>query len=90
MTVEGIGGALHLAYVGAGAVVGEVAFYLGRPRTASVVAEDSLAAWRFTRADLRRLETEFPAIAFRLHEGLAAMLADRLTSTNRLVRFFAD
>ena len=88
--LEGIGDALHLADVGAGAVIGEVAFYLGRPRTASVVADEDLTAWRFTRADLRHLEIEWPAIAFQLHEGLAAMLADRLTSTNRLVRFFAD
>jgi hypothetical protein len=29
-------------------------------------------------------------IASRLHEGLAAILAHRLASTNRLVRFIAD
>jgi SulP family sulfate permease len=88
--IEGAGGALHLAEIGAGAIVGEVAFYLGRSRSASVLAEDTLIAWRFTRARLRELELEEPGTAFRLHEGLAGILAQRLTSTNRLVRFFAE
>jgi SulP family sulfate permease len=88
--IEGSGGSLHLAQIGAGAIVGEVAFFLGRSRTASVVAENTLIAWRFTRARLRQLEAERPATAFRLHDGFAAILANRLASTNRLVRFFAD
>jgi SulP family sulfate permease len=88
--MEGSGGGLHLAEVGAGAIVGEVAFFLGRSRSASVVAEDTLIAWRFTRARLRQIEAERPATAFRLREGLAAMLANRLASTNRLARFLAD
>jgi SulP family sulfate permease len=88
--IAGSGGSLRLAQIAAGAIVGEVAFFLGRSRTASVVAEDTLIAWRFTRARLRQIEAERPATAFRLHEGLAAILANRLASTNRLVRFLAD
>ena len=84
------GRSLRLAGVGPGAIVGEVAFYLGKPRTASVVAEEPIVAWRFTRAGLRRLQSELPGLAVRFHEGLAAMLAERLTSTDRLVRFFAE
>jgi len=88
--ITGMGGSLHLAEIGSGAIVGEVAFYLGRSRSASVLAEDTVVAWRFTRARLRQLEIEMPATAFRLHEGLAGILANRLASTNRLVRFFAE
>ena len=88
--IGGTGGSLHLAEIGAGAIVGEVAFYLGRTRTASVQAEDTVIGWRFTRDRLRQLEIDKPATAFRLHEGLAGILASRLASTNRLVRFFAE
>ncbi len=88
--IAGTGGSLHLAEIGAGAIVGEIAFYLGRRRTASVLAEAPITAWRFTRARLRQLEAENPPAAFRLHEGLAGILANRLAGTNRLVRFFAE
>src|SRR5262249_17809346 len=60
--MNGIEGPFHLAYVEAGAVVGELAFYLARPRTASVIADRAVAAWRLARADLKRLETDSPAL----------------------------
>ena len=90
VTIKGTEGSVHLAKIGPGAIVGEVAFYLGGARTASVIAEDGLVAWRFGRSRLRELVIEKPVIASRLHEGLAAILAHRLASTNRLVRFIAD
>ena len=37
--IAGMGGSLHLAEIGAGAIVGEVAFYVGRSRSASVPSE---------------------------------------------------
>jgi SulP family sulfate permease len=75
---------------GPGAVVGEIAFYTGRPRSASVVAASPVVAWRLSREAMHRFQNEAPAIAFRLHEGLAAILAGRLATTDRLVRFLAD
>ena len=42
------------------------------------------------RISLARLQKEMPDLAFRFHEGIAAMMAARLTSTNRLVSFLAD
>ncbi len=81
---------IRLATLTHGAIVGEVAFYLARPRSASVVAESALVAWRFSRASLERLERARPELAARFHAGISAMLADRLTMTNRLVRLLAD
>jgi len=49
-----------------------------------------MTAWRFSRTSLVRLQKEMPDLAFRFHEGIAAMMAARLTSTNRLVSFLAD
>jgi SulP family sulfate permease len=81
---------VRLAMLGPGAVVGEIAFYTGRSRSASVVAASPLVAWRLSREAMHRFQSEAPAIAFRLHGGLAAMLAGRLATTDRLVRFLAD
>ena len=81
---------LRLATVGPGAVVGEVAFYLGEPRSASIIAEEPIVAWIFFRRNLVRLEAEAPEAALKFHEAMATMLARRLTQTNRLVRLLAD
>jgi CRP-like cAMP-binding protein len=81
---------VRLATAGEGAIVGEVAFYLGVPRSASVIAESDMVAWRFSRASLDRLRAAEPEIAARFHEGIAAMLADRPTRTNRLIQLLAD
>lgn len=78
-----------LTKVGPGSIVGEISFYLGSPRTASVVAEVDVTAWRFTKESLARMEAISPQIASRFHAGMAELLADRLAATNRLVRFLA-
>ena len=67
-----------------------LAFYLAAPRSASVIAEDDVVAWRFSRASLDRLRATRPDVAVRFHEGIAAMLAARLTGANRLIQLLAD
>lgn len=86
----GSGHRIRLATIGHGAIVGEIAFYLAAPRSASVIAEDDIVAWRFSRASLNRLQEERPDIAARFHEGITAMLAARLTGANRLIQLLAD
>lgn len=86
----GNGETLRLTHVGEGAVVGEVAFYTGEPRTASVIANEGMVVWRFSRDDLKRMEAVAPDAALRFHQGMAAILGRRLTRTNRLARFLAD
>ena len=81
---------VRLTTLAHGAIVGEIAFYLSVPRSASVVAESAVVAWRFSRANLERLSASEPEIAVRFHQGIAAMLAERLTRTNRLVQLLAD
>jgi SulP family sulfate permease len=81
---------LRLATIGPGAIVGEISFYLHEPRTASIVVEERLVAWKFTREALARLQSEAPEAALDLHRSIAAMLARRLGQTNRLLRILAD
>ena len=90
VTIDADGTPFSLASIGPGAIVGEIAFYAHKPRSASVVAAEPAVVWRFTRAALARLQAERPDLAVRFHEGLASTLADRLTSTNRLLEFLAE
>ncbi len=87
---ESGGGSIRLATVGPGAIVGEMAFYLGETRSASIIAEEPMVVWRFSRAAMKHLQAHAPAAALRFHEGMAAILAKRLTRTNRIVRFLAE
>jgi sulfate permease, SulP family len=81
---------IRLKTLGPGAIVGEVAFYLGGPRTASVFARTKVVAWQFTHTGLRRVQSEAPDLAVAFHKGMAAILAGRLSSTNRLVKFLMN
>ncbi len=81
---------VRLATVGQGSIVGEMAFYLGKERSASVIAEAPLIAWRLSAESLARLEAESPEALICFHRGMAALLADRLAGANRLVRLLAD
>lgn len=83
-------GDVRLATLGPGAIAGEISFYTGKKRTATVVAEGALIAWRFSRHSLDRLQHSDPELASLFHQAMAAMLAERLTATNRLVRFLAQ
>ena len=90
MRVAASEGSLRLATVGPGSIVGEMAFYRGLPRAASVVAEEPLVAWRLSASSIARLEAEQPASLIRLHRGMAALLAERLGGANRLVQLLSD
>jgi SulP family sulfate permease len=81
---------LRLATIGPGAIVGEISFYLQELRTASIVVEERLVAWKFTRRALAGLQADAPEAALELHRSIAAMLARRLGQTNRLLRILAD
>jgi SulP family sulfate permease len=81
---------IRLKTLGPGAIVGEIAFYLGGPRTASVFARTKVVAWQFTQKGLRKVQEEAPELAVAFHRGMASILAGRLSSTNRLVQFLMN
>jgi sulfate permease, SulP family len=90
VVLTAVGESIRLATMGPGSIVGEMAFYLGKERSASVVAVTPLVAWRLSADALARIEHELPEALIGLHRGMAAMLADRLAGANRLVRLLAD
>jgi len=88
--VAGGGGApVHVATVDAGDIVGEIGFYLGDKRSASVVARDNMVVWRLSREAVVRLQREAPAAALHFHQGMAALLSRRLARTSRHVSILA-
>lgn len=90
VTIASPEGALRLATVGPGSIVGEMAFYRGGARVASVVAEEAIVAWQLSASSILRLEAERPAALIRFHRGMARLLAERLAGANRLVRLLSD
>jgi SulP family sulfate permease len=79
-------GRIRLRSMGPGAIVGEIAFYLHEPRTASVIADSRSVAWRLTIESLGQMQEHAPNVAALFHEHVVGVLAERLAETNRLVR----
>jgi len=80
VTKDPSGGGRTLARLKAGDFFGEFALLDGGPRTASVVAETPVTAFRLGRGDFRRLLAKEPQVAIRMLEGIAgrARTGDRI------------
>jgi sulfate permease, SulP family len=76
--------------LGAGSFVGEVAYYLRIPRSASVVADQKAVVFRISGTALDTMRREQPALSSALHAFMAGMLARRLADTDRLLQQVID
>jgi sulfate permease, SulP family len=74
---------MRMRTVRPGVVVGEIALYMGVPRTADVVAETPIVVLRLSGASIQRMEATEPELAAALHRWLAKTLAERLSETMR-------
>ena len=68
-----------------GTIVGEIAYYAGVNRTATITAETASTAIRIDTDALTRMERDDPAAAAHFHRVLASVLARRLLTTTRLL-----
>ena len=84
------GHVLRLRSMTAGAVIGEVGFYLGKTRSASIVVTEAGVLQRLSHEALRRMEVSAPQTATAIHVFIASLLSDRLSTTNRLVQELMD
>ena len=84
------GHVLRLRSMTAGAVIGEVGFYLGKARSASIVVTEAGVLQRLSHEALRRMEVTAPQTATAIHVFIASLLSDRLATTNRLVQELMD
>lgn len=74
-------GGVELAEIGAGSVIGEIAFFTGKPRTADVIAARDSVVLKIARADYDALCRENPDLA----RSITAELAERLAATSARV-----
>jgi sulfate permease, SulP family len=71
------GAAVRLESMRGGRAVGELGFYLGRRRTAAVVADETSWVYRMTRDELRRLEQTNSDAASTFHLIIARLVSER-------------
>jgi SulP family sulfate permease len=71
----------RLRTMGAGTVFGEMGFYRGVPRSASVVADLPSRLYCLTKASLKKMEKEDPQLAAAFQQFIIRLLADRLDQT---------
>ncbi|WP_363350300.1 SulP family inorganic anion transporter [Methylocystis echinoides] len=69
----------------AGTMVGELGFYTGGPRTATVRAETDCRIIRVAPADVRRLEETHPHLALAFHSLIARRLCLRIHDKDHLI-----
>jgi len=63
----------------AGTIVGEIGFYLGINRTASVIANQPSRLYRLSNKSYKRMENQDPMLAAALHQWVVKILAERLS-----------
>lgn len=74
----------------AGAVLGEIGFYLKTQRTASIVADDAAVVYSMSPQVLNQMCNEAPAAGAAFHNYLATILAERLSENTELLRDALD
>ena len=84
------GKSVRLRSMSAGTVVGEVGFYLGRPRSASIIVTESGVFHKLTREALHQMSEAHPSAASGFHVFIACVASERLSATNRMVQEILD
>lgn len=79
------GAVMRVRTMGPGTMVGELGFYLGLTRSATVVADEAIVVHRLTRDILAQIGSNEPALAGQFHEFMARRLSTRLADKDRLL-----
>ena len=82
---KSVGETVKLRSLAPGSIVGEVAHYRNKLRTADVIAETPSKVFRLAEAVMARIEHEDRDLAALVHAMLAHALAEKVVQTNRLV-----
>jgi SulP family sulfate permease len=81
----GEGPPVRLAKVRHGALLGEIAFYLGEPRSATIVASQSSQVRVMRRAALERMRAERPELGTQFDHMVIRSIARSLKRTTQMV-----
>ncbi|SAK54531.1 sulfate transporter membrane protein [Caballeronia arationis] len=80
------GRAVRLRSFGPGTIVGEMAVYSQRPRSADVIADEPARLWRLSLAALQQLERDEPLTAQQWHRFVVKVMASRLAIADDALR----
>jgi SulP family sulfate permease len=80
------GGSVRLRSFGPGTIVGEMAVYSQKPRSADVFAEGPARVRRLSLAALRKLEQDDPVAAQQFHRFVVKVMASRLAVADEALR----
>ncbi len=81
---------LRLRSMTAGAIIGEVGFYLKKARTASIVVTEAGVLQRLSLKALQAMEATDPHTASALHMFITCVLSERLSTSNRVIQELID
>lgn len=84
------GGAVPIAVIGPGSVLGEMTLLDGAPRSATCTAMSEVQAAGLTRRGLERLIDEHPRVAARLMVVLAQHMGERLRALDEQLRLWGE
>ena len=84
------GRSMRLRSLTGGTMIGEIGMYLNQPRNASAIADEVTEAYVLHAAKLREMEQRDPHLANAMHQAIATLLAERLTTTNGLLQRLID
>jgi len=73
----------RLRTMGMGTVVGEMGFYLGIPRSGTVVTEEPSVLYRLSKASYDKMNVEDHELAASVHQFMVRLLANRLVYANK-------
>lgn len=77
---------IRLETMNSGRTVGELGFYLGTKRTASVIADEDSVVYSLSTEDLKQMEAESPEAASTFHRLNTILLSERVSHLIRTVR----
>ena len=75
-----------VAQIRPGSVIGEMAYYTGRGRSADIVADGAAELLRIDMKRLAEMEDAHPGVAAGFHKLIARHMARRLSRTTMLLR----
>jgi SulP family sulfate permease len=82
----GCGQSVRLRKFLPGTLAGEMAFYTGRKRSASLVADTDATIGVISRASIIRLNRDQPEVAAEFHQMTARLMANRIIAMNAMLR----
>jgi SulP family sulfate permease len=77
------GKSMRLQTLNMGTIVGELAFFLKSPRSASVIAVLDTHAYRLTRDSMTKMTVDEPQLAAAFNQLMVQVLSERLVSADR-------